>query len=411
MSGQSRTQGLTRILFCEGNIDGTIGGSYFSLLFLAAGLDRARYEPIVVFRSRNSLIPRYEDCGIRTLVKPIPVPTTFRAPEQSSGALYRNAYPFLRLIQKLINFVKFLPLEAYHCRKLLREERIDILHLNNSVIRNHEWMLGALLAKTPCITHERGINTSYSRVSQFLARKIDGVICISQAVKDSLGNGGVRPRSCPVIYNGIDPAEMTVTSPDVEGIRARHSIPPGARLIGVVGNIKQWKGQETAVRALPAVLAKHPETYCLFIGDTSEDDKPYLSTLEQLMDANGIGDRVVFTGYTSDVPDYMNALDVVLHTSIEPEPFGRVLIEAMALEKPLIGAAAGAVPEIIKDGETGLMFEPGNPEDLAHCINELLGSADAATRMGRAGYERMVNLFHIGINVSKTQEFYASLLE
>ena len=73
--------------------------------------------------------------------------------------------------------------------------------------------------------------------------------------------------------------------------------------------------------------------------------------LNELTESHKISDRVVFTGYTSDVPDYMNALDVVLHTSVDPEPFGRVLIEAMSLRKPLIGAAAGAVLKIIDNGK------------------------------------------------------------
>lgn len=409
MRGQSNAPGTTRVLFCEGNIDGTIGGSYFSLLFLAAGLDRSRFEPVVVFRSSNSLIPRYKDSGIHTLVIPTPEPTTFHTPDGASNLLYRMAYPLLKVLQKAINFMKFLPLGAYECGKLLRREHIDIVHLNNSVIRNHEWMLGALLSRTPCITHERGINTSYSWLSRFLARRIKGVICISQAVKDSLDNGGVRPRTSPIIYNGIDPSEMTATAPD-GGIRERHKIPLGAQLIGVIGNIKQWKGQETAIRALAAVLEKHPKTYCLFIGDIADDDRPYFETLNELIDVNEIVDRVVFTGYTSDIPDYINALDVVLHTSVAPEPFGRVLIEAMALRKPLIGAAAGAVPEIIDDGITGLTFNPGDADDLSRCINTLLDSPDSANRMGRAGYDRLVDFFHINTNIAKTQDYYTEIL-
>ncbi len=320
MNGDQHTARPSRVLFCEGNIDGTIGGSYFSLLFLVAGLDRSRFDPVVVFRSSNSLISRYNQNGIRTLVVRKPKPTVLVKQESSGNLLSAILRPVLRSTQRVINFVRFLPLDAIRCRQLLRRERIDIVHLNNSVIRNHEWMLGALLAGIPCITHERGINAHYSWLSRFLATRIDGVISISQAVKDSLDVGGVTAKTSAIIYNGINPGEMKVVTPN-EAIRERHGIPLDAPLIGVIGNIKQWKGQETAVRALPAVLEQHPNTYCLFIGDVADDDQPYFQGLNELTESHKISDRVVFTGYTSDVPDYMNALDVVLHTSADPEPF------------------------------------------------------------------------------------------
>ena len=410
MSSNEEKDNRTRVLFCEGNIDGTIGGSYFSLLFLVAGLDRSRFDPVVVFRSSNSLISRYNQNGIRTLVVRKPKPTVLVKQESSGNLLSAILRPVLRSTQRVINFVRFLPLDAIRCRQLLRRERIDIVHLNNSVIRNHEWMLGALLAGIPCITHERGINAHYSWLSRFLATRIDGVISISQAVKDSLDVGGVTAKTSAIIYNGINPGEMKVVTPN-EAIRERHGIPLDAPLIGVIGNIKQWKGQETAVRALPAVLEQHPNTYCLFIGDVADDDQPYFQGLNELTESHKISDRVVFTGYTSDVPDYMNALDVVLHTSVDPEPFGRVLIEAMSLRKPLIGAAAGAVPEIIDNGKTGLTFQPGDADDLARCINEILGSPESAEQMGAAGYKRLECLFHIDTNIAKTQSYYSEILK
>lgn len=410
MSNNDKRDFQKRVLYCEGNIDGTIGGSYYSLLFLVAGLDRSKFDPVVVFRTSNPLISRYNENGIRTLVVPKPKPTVLVKPGSSGSPLSAVLRPVLRNVQRVINLVRFLPLDAMRCRRLLRQEKIDIVHLNNSVIRNHEWMLGAFLAGVPCITHERGINGSYSWLSRFLASRIDGVISISQAVKDSLDVGGVTTKTSAVIYNGIDPGEMKVDTPN-EAIRERHGIPLDATLIGVIGNIKRWKGQETAVRALPAVLEQHPNTYCLFIGDVADDDRPYFQGLNELTESHKITDRVIFTGYTSDVPDYMNALDVVLHTSVDPEPFGRVLIEAMSLRKPLIGAAAGAIPEIIDNGHTGLTFQPGDAGDLARCINEVLGASESAERMGAAGYERLESLFHIDTNIAKTQNYYSDILK
>lgn len=398
-----------RIMYCEGNIDGTIGGSYYSLLFLTAGLDRSKYEPVVVFRKDNGLIARYNEAGVQTMVIPHPSPMSFDPPGEKSSLLYRLSYPALRIVQKAVNFFRFLPFAALKLARLLRRERIDLLHLNNSIIRNNEWMLGAQIAGVPAITHERGINNSYHRLSRYYARRLSCVVCISDAVRDNLLDKGVIIRRAETIYNGIDPDIMQATSDPAE-IRATHQVDPNAKLIGVLGNIKEWKGQETAVRAMPLILRQHPDTVCMLVGDVSPSDSYYYERLQALIEELELGDRIVFTGYTNRVPEYLNALDIMLHTSIDPEPFGRVLIEAMSLRKPLIGAAAGAVPEIIDNGVSGYTFDPGNSEDLADKVIRMLDDPAAASAMAKRGYDLLHQKFHIDINVQRTQELYADIL-
>jgi glycosyltransferase involved in cell wall biosynthesis len=106
----------------------------------------------------------------------------------------------------------------------------------------------------------------------------------------------------------------------------------------------------------------------------------------------------------------MSSLDIVLHTSVQPEPFGRVLIEAMSLAKPLIGAAAGAVPEIIDHGVTGLLFKPGDPLSLSDSIVNLLDDMESASAMGISGFDRLHEKFHIDDCVTKTQRFFESII-
>src|SRR5262245_48901665 len=115
-----------RILYVEGNVDGTIGGSYYSLLFLVAGLDRARYEPVVVFARDNGLVPRFRAAGAKLIVRE-PMP-----PLVLPGAL--------RLAAKAVNLWRGMIAEPRRIAKLLRDERIALVHLNNSIIRNHTWM-------------------------------------------------------------------------------------------------------------------------------------------------------------------------------------------------------------------------------------------------------------------------------
>lgn len=397
-----------RILFCEGNIDGTVGGSFFSLLYLVGGLDKTAYEPIVVFHNEHTLLPSYRAAGVETLIVPAYRPARLYDPEKS-GRMARLLAPLMSLAQKSVNLLLGFVGKGFSYASLMRRLDADLLHLNNSIIRNNDWMLGAWLAGVPCITHERGINTHYPRLSRLFARRLKAIICISGAVRSNLQSHGVNYGNLVTIYNGIDPSIVHADA-SVADIRRRHGLSPSTRIVGVVGNIKPWKGQETMVRALPMVLAKIPDAACLLVGDTSPADQSYLDRLKHLADELGVAERLHFTGYTRGVADYMNAMEAVIHTSIDDEPFGRVLIEAMALCKPVIGARGGAVPEIVEEGVTGFTFTPGDPVALAAKITELLANPAKAATMGQHGRLRLEKYFHIRSNIEQTENVYARIL-
>lgn len=389
----TRTQ---RIFYVEGNVDGTVGGSYFSLLYLVSGLDRVKFEPVVVFAAPTALASQFEAAGARTLVMPLTPAVRLRGSIGGSVA-------------KLLNFFVGFLLEPLRLARFLRQQRADLLHLNNSITRNHPWVVAARLAGVPCITHERGINERLSRRSRVLARSLKAVICISGAVRESLISGGLGRLRLVTIHNGLDPASMCARR-SADQVRAELGLTPEQRLIGVIGNIKPWKGQEVVLRAMGLLRETYPDLACVLVGDTARAERDYLRRLESIAADLGISDRIRITGYRKDVADFVAALDIQVHASIAPEPFGRVLLEAMAFSKPLVASGGGAVPEIVADGETGLLFEPGVPEDLARCLRRLLDDPELAARMGRAGYSRLQTRFSLTANVHQTEALYASLL-
>jgi glycosyltransferase involved in cell wall biosynthesis len=399
-----------RVLYCEGNIDGTVGGSYFSLLYLVSNLDRSRFEPIVVFHEDNDLIPTFREHGVETKVIQKEQPFAFLGRGSPVSGRFRAILLPVVVVRKIVNMLRFLVVGSARRARFLRRNNIDLLHLNNSVTRNHDWMIGAILSRTRCITHERGINDHYSTLSKSLAKRLDAIICISNAVRDSLIRGGVSTNSAHTIYNGIDP-DILRARRTPEDIRHQYDVESSARLIGVIGNIKRWKGQETLVHAMPTILKEFPTVVCLLIGDIAPSDMEYGRLIHQQVEHLGLNDNVIVTGYTNDVASHISALEVVIHTSIDPEPFGRVLIEAMSMKKPLIGARAGAVPEIISEEETGLTFTPGDSADLADKIMLMLRERDAANSMGRRGYARLMRNFHISENAARTQQLYTRLLD
>lgn len=386
------TKPTKRVLYVEGNTDATIGGSYYSLLFLSSGLDRTRYKPLVVFASTNDLVAEFRSRGVRTMVRPLLSPISI-------------AGPVGRPISKILNFVRGWIIEPVRLAGLIRREHVALVHLNNSIIKNHAWMIAALVARVPCITHERGINPRFKRRAVLLARSLKAIICISAAVRENFDSLGFGNLPLVTIHNGLDPRELMITRPVAE-IRAELGISDSQRIVGIVGNIKRWKGQELVVRAMTRVLSGNPDVVCLLIGDTSRDDLPFRTHLESLIDELGLRSHVIFTGYRKDVANYINALDVQIHASMDPEPFGRVLLEGMALGKPMVASGGGAVPEIVVNGETGLLFEAGNSESLADCLSSLLANSERAARMGQSARKRLARDFSIEHHVRAVQELY-----
>jgi len=183
-------------------------------------------------------------------------------------------------------------------------------------------------------------------------------------------------------------------------------------LIGVISNIKAWKGQHVAIEAIKILKKKYPKIKCLIVGNVSnlEDDKKYFNYLKELVNNNGLSKNIIFTGFRKDIPDIISALDILIHTSVAPEPFGRVILEGMIFSKPVIATSHGGPLEIIEDGISGFLVLPNNPEALAQKINYLLSHPEVAQRTGKEARKRVEKLFNISLNIKKTEYLYNQLL-
>lgn len=391
------------ILFCESNVDGTIGGSYFSLLYLVKGLDRSRFRPTVVFYREHSLLGAFRDAGAETIVWPRGTSFSFggRAPDA--------VRPAALALQKGMNLIRGFAAPTLARARFLRERAIRIVHLNNSILYNHDWMAAARLARTICVSHERGINDAYPGPARFFGRGLHAIVCISRAVHDNMRARGAAFPNLRTIHNGLDPGTMSLTTPPAE-LRARFGIGPTDPVVVMVGNLKEWKGQHTLVEALDRVRRAHPTVRCVLVGATAPSDQPYEARLRETVTRCGLGAHVIFAGFQRSVADFVMMGDVLVHASVLPEPFGRVILEGMACRKPIVGARGGAITELVAEGETGLTFSPGDPVSLAQAVGAILESVDTARRMGNAGFDRLVREFHIDRNVEATQRMYEELL-
>lgn len=398
------------ILYCENNIDGTVGGSYYSLLYLVKNLDRERYHPIVIFYTQNALLSEFLDAGAEVYVWEKAKTFTFGSSRSRFCRWFPHLRPIAMLLQKLMNIVNAFILPALVRAWYLKKNRIKLVHLNNSILYNHDWMLAAKLARVKCITHERGINERFSASAKFWARNLDAVICISNAVLENMRERGADFGNLTLIYNGLDPAAIKISvRPDA--LREAYGISTKDVVVGMIGNIKAWKGQDTLVRAMDKVRRSLPTVRCLLVGGTSSADRAYEQWLHELIDSLGLGKHIIFTGYQRNVGNFIKACDVIVHASTLPEPFGRVILEAMACKKPIIGSRAGAVQEIIEEEQSGLTFPPGDSESLAEALLKVLSDREWMRYLGENGYKRLVDKFHIDRNIEQTQSLYDRILK
>jgi glycosyltransferase involved in cell wall biosynthesis len=388
-----------KVLYCESNVDGTIGGSHYCLLFLVEQLDRARYEPIVLFYEDHALIPRFR-AAAETIIDDQHDPARW-----TPGGLLR--LPAV-LARRAVNMGR-LAARVARCVRFLRDRDIALVHLNNSVRRHHDWMAAAMIARVPCVTHERGLNDVYTWSDRWYGRRLAAIIPMSAWIRDHMVARGVDPANIRVMYDGLDPAAATPQTGEA-AMREAWDISPDQRVVGIVGNVRHWKGQETVVRALIEVVKTHPDLVCFFVGAATPGDQPYLEELKRLVAEAGIEANVRWTGFQKDPSSFRQMMDVVIHGSLRPEPFGMVVLEAMAQRKPVIGSGAGGVVEIVVEGETGYTFPPGNWEVLAARLTELLDDPARARAMGERGYQRLLSAFTLDHYMEDIHRTYDALL-
>lgn len=405
-----------RILYVE--MAHGMGGSLVSLYQLVRGLDHSRYEPVVLFYWSIPYIERFRELGVETIV--------WAGPRQKGDPSVPLAMPsafdrlrrLLELVPWLSRFYhgvgfyarlvfQTLPL-AWRIRQIIRSRGIDLIHANDLVSSNREVIIAAALTGRPCVCHIRMFER-YTALDRHLVSFVDRFVYISQAIASSCIAQGVNPGKGVVVYNALDLDEFAREIAKWKG-REELELSPADRVLGIVGRITPWKGHEILLRAVARAATSVPDLKCLVIGDAATSEQAFKAGLVALVEELGIAERVTFLGWRDDIPQLLSCLDVLVHASLEPEPFGRVLIEGMAAGKPVIATNAGACPEIVEDGVSGLLVPPGDVEALAQAITRLLTDPDLGRTMGIVGRHQVETRFSLAEHVRQIEQLYAQLL-
>ena len=228
-------------------------------------------------------------------------------------------------------------------------------------------------------------SSSHRKIGVFLANQlVDHVIVNSRATQEAFKESGGQDEKTSVIYNGIDVGPFdAIDDTEVSELRAALGLDQ-CTVVGVFSRLTPWKGQHILLETLGQLTNVHA---LLVGGPLFQDDEAYERSLRNLAEQMGIIDRVHFLGFREDVPRLMKAVDVVLHSSTSPEPFGRVIVEGMLAHKPVIATDAGGATEIIENGVNGLLIAPNNPMAMTSAINDLLSKPEEAARIATNGYQ------------------------
>jgi glycosyltransferase involved in cell wall biosynthesis len=394
------------ILFIEKSVG--VSGSTMSLCTLLEHIDTERYTPHVVFSREEQLAYVHRRLGSIDAVRvtELGAPSGFQRLTQWLERRARHAGRALRRLQGAVGvFLSTLPY-AIRLYGVARTRNVRLVHHNNG------FDLGALVAarllRVPLIAFQRGEEWNSFLVRLF-APRVDHYVANSFTTKDGLVRLGVPESRVSVAYPPID---LTAFDPARSSSLSRQDIGVDTSVpcFGIIGLLAEWKGHPIFLQAACDVFASIPAAQAFIVGATHSENPWYRDELERIASDLGIRDRVRFLGFRDDVPEILRLLDVVVHASVSPEPFGRVIVEAMAMKKPVIASNAGGPAEIIEHGRTGILVPPGDSHALAEEIVRLLREPHRARQLGEAAYDSVRSRFSLSAHVRQVDDIYVRTL-
>ncbi len=219
------------------------------------------------------------------------------------------------------------------------------------------------------------------------------MVVVSEFARQALLNQKLPPSDVVTIHNGI-PLERYEPQPRGT-LRHMLAAPDDEPLVGIVGRFTPWKGQDFFLRIAEAWCRQAPSGRFVLIGHAFNEDQQFELALRNFIRLRGLRERVHVIPFQRDIGAALSDLDLLVHCSLKPEPFGRVLIEAMALDVPVLAARAGGVPEIIQHGRNGLLAQPGDVKDYLTQIRLVLGDPELRERLRAAGRETVQSRFSV----------------
>jgi len=343
----------TRVLFVTASPDR--GGAETVVVQLLTGVDRRRIAPVAVALAEGGFRDELGRTGV---------------PVVDAGSLGR-----MRNVPRTLGIARRLA-------ALITRERIALVH-SHGTQAHIVGGLAARFARVPAIHHVHDLyaeTRTGDAVLQYVALRIPAttIVAVSHSARARLLSSGVPWNRVRVVHNGVS---LERTAPAITGV--------DGPVVVWCGRLQRWKGAHVFLDAARAIRNAHPKARFWIVGGTLFGKEPeYATELREQAARLGIADAVTFTGHVADARPYLASADVVVHCSIEPEPFGLVIAEALAEGRPVVAFDQGGPAEMIESGRSGRLVSPGNTDALAAAVSDLLARPDLAARIGEAALQR-----------------------
>jgi glycosyltransferase involved in cell wall biosynthesis len=370
---------MTRILFIS--LEGRIAGAEQSLLLLIKYL-RKDFLCIVACPSQSPIDRKLAEIEVCSFDLPRPP---------------RRFYPRISWLLHLLR-------TSFRVCKIARKVKPKVVHANGfyAVIVS---VPAALVTRRTLVWHARDL-TRFGLTSKICSLLCKRVIAVSDAVKNHLIAQGVRPERIDVVHNGVevsgfDRLPQKTIEPALGCARIRFAS---------IGQFVPWKRQALFLEAARKLVHKGVDAEFLLIGDDIFGrDASYKASLLNQMRNSGTAERISYLGWRQNLEDVWQKVDCLVHTA-DPEPFGRVIIEAMAHMIPVIAVNNCGPSEIIQNGKTGILVNANDPDELSEAMLKIAGDEAFARKLALAGYEQAILHFSAEETAGRVRKIYKQLL-
>jgi glycosyltransferase involved in cell wall biosynthesis len=397
----TRTNHPPRVAYLDDRPE--LGGAELALVEYFHYIHEVGVEPILVTTRDSALADRARKLGVRCLivkagelVKYERSPNIFKAtrnPLDWAAYFGRTGGTVLRLA------------------RALRRANVDVVHTNTLRAHLYGTLAAAMIGK-PVVWHVRDIlhRRWQSMLFRVLGPRAAAIVAVSEASARSLNPNGPRLPNVRVVYNTIDLSRAKTSGPKrLAEVRSELGVEDAFPIVAILGQVIPWKGHADFVEAAALVRDRFPNAAFLVVGDSLLNSSAFKQALAARMRALDLERTVRFVGFRNDVPDVLSQLTAMVSASWA-EPFGRTVMEAMALGVPVVATDAGGTPELIRNGENGLLVPPHDPAALARAIIRLAEDSDVRATVGAGGKATISAQFDVHREVCDLARIYRDVL-
>lgn len=383
---------MKKILYLHAGAE--LYGADIVLLELLKGLDKSKFEPYVILPNEGPLVEKLIENNIKVEVINYPI-------------LRRKYFNPLGIIKYIKDYIIY----SNKLIKIAKDKKIDIVHTNTAAVLEGMFVKRRLKLKQIWHIHEIIVKPKFMNklLSYFISKNSDEVITVSNAVKKHLlETGFFKENSIKVIYNGVD-NKIFNSENNTKYLREEFNIPQDALVVGMIGRVNAWKGQQDFLEAMDIVLENKENVYAMLVGGVFEGEEWRINQLNIKINSMKNKDKVIFSEYRNDTKNIHALYDIFVLPSTNPDPLPTVVLEAMASRTPIVGYKHGGICEMVEDGVNGSLAEVKNINALAEQILKFINDDVEREKSANESQKRQKFMFSLESYIENFESIYSEV--